>query len=106
MEKTKVFESRDPLDLIADPKLARLLGVSLRTLARWDADPDNDFPAPVILNGRKYRRRGQVEAWLHERALTALTAPTSPSPSHMPGTAIVTEAPAKKPGKTRSARGA
>jgi predicted DNA-binding transcriptional regulator AlpA len=57
-------QKADPLDLIRDPQVAKLLGVSLRTLARWDADPDNNFPRPIIVNARKSRPRGELEAWL------------------------------------------
>lgn len=94
------MEQHDPLELIADPALAKLLNVSLRTFARWDADSKNDFPRPVVINGRKFRRRAKIETWLHERALASL-APTKPAPRQAPvkrPTAIPTKEPAKKPG--------
>ncbi len=69
----------DPLVLIPDPKVAKLLNVSLRTIARWDADPDNDFPPPVIISARKYRRRAQIEAWLHKRAIAYLESAAKPA---------------------------
>jgi hypothetical protein len=62
----------DNLELIADPVLAKKLGRSLRTLARWDDDPSLGFPKPVVINKRKYRRVHEVEAWLNKRALASL----------------------------------
>lgn len=88
MEKT--MERIDPLELISDPKLSNLLNISLRTFARWDADPNNDFPAPVIINVRKYRRRAEIEAWLHKRALASLE--PAAKPARRPPTATASQA--------------
>lgn len=64
----------DDLELIADPKLAKLLGFSLRSFARWDNDPSTGFPAPIKINGRNHRRRAEVDAWLKARALGSMKA--------------------------------
>jgi predicted DNA-binding transcriptional regulator AlpA len=61
----------DSLELIADPKLAKLLGFSLRSFCRWDADENLGFPPPISINGRNHRRRADIEAWLRERALAS-----------------------------------
>jgi hypothetical protein len=53
-------------DLIPDARVAERYGVSTRTIPRWDADPDLGFPAPVVINGRRYRRRVDLERF--ERA--------------------------------------
>jgi predicted DNA-binding transcriptional regulator AlpA len=53
--------------LIPDPQVARELGRSLRTLARWDEDPKLNFPKPVPIKGRKYRRADELAAWLASR---------------------------------------
>ncbi len=84
-----MLDTVDPLELIADPKLAKLLDVSLRSIARWDEadDGENKIPAPVVINGRKYRRRAEVEAWLRKRALIALA----------PQKTTSRKAPAKRP---------
>lgn len=66
----------DNLELIPDPQLAKKLGKSLRTLARWDDDPSLGFPKPVVINRRKHRRAHEVEAWLNKRALASLDAKT------------------------------
>jgi predicted DNA-binding transcriptional regulator AlpA len=62
----------DNLELIPDPQLAKKLGKSLRTLARWDEKPEMDFPQPVVINKRKHRRVREIEAWLNRRALASL----------------------------------
>jgi hypothetical protein len=53
-------------DLIPDARVAERYGVSTRTIPRWDADPDLGFPDPVVINGRRYRRRADLERF--ERA--------------------------------------
>ena len=99
----------DPLELVPDPKITRLFGVSLRSLARWDADEKNDFPRPIVINGRKYRRRAAVEAWLQKRALAALKASKpKPAPPHKTQdkkpSATATQAPEpRRPGRPREA---
>ncbi len=60
------------IELVADPVLAKKLGKSLRTLARWDDDPSLGFPKPVVINCRKHRRVAEIEAWLNRRALASL----------------------------------
>lgn len=100
---TEKTEAMDPLELIADPKLARLLNVSLRSLARWDADKKNNFPPPVLINSRKFRRRAEIEAWLHERALASLQ--PAPNPVRRPPAETASEAPGKNH-KTRTAHDA
>jgi predicted DNA-binding transcriptional regulator AlpA len=67
-----MLEPSDPLELIRDPAVAKLLNVSLRSIARWDKDPEDDFPEPIVINGRKYRRRAKLEEWMRKRALTSL----------------------------------
>ena len=46
-----------------DPEVAREYGVHLRTLARWDAEPDLKFPPPQYINGRKYRSVPALKQW-------------------------------------------
>jgi predicted DNA-binding transcriptional regulator AlpA len=92
------MERIDPLELISDPKLAQLLNLSLRSFARWDAEAGNDFPKPVYINRRKFRRRGEIEEWLRRCArdsLAARVATTSPS-KPIPPKAI-----AKQPARAR-----
>ena len=49
--------------LIPDPQVARRYGVSSMTIYRWDHDPDLDFPKPIRIRKRKYRREKQLIAW-------------------------------------------
>ena len=63
--------------LIPDSQLAKDLGRSLRTLARWDKRPELGVPKPVVINKRKYRPAPEIETWLRERALASLGAKTA-----------------------------
>ena len=51
------------------PHTARRYGVSDRTIARWEQDPDLGFPQPMIVNGRKFHPVDALEAWEKTRAL-------------------------------------
>jgi hypothetical protein len=51
-----------PDDLIPDGDVAeQRYHVHIKTLARWDNDPRLDFPPPIVINNRKYRRRRDLE---------------------------------------------
>ena len=52
-------------DLTTDHELASELGVSARTLKRYENQP-NGLPY-IIIAGRKFRRRSVVAAWLISR---------------------------------------
>ena len=54
--------------LIPDAKVRERYGVCLRTLARWDENPTLGFPAPVYINGRKYRDSDALDAFDRARA--------------------------------------
>jgi DNA-binding transcriptional MerR regulator len=47
-------------------------GVSDRTVARWERDPDLNFPQALVVNGRKYYDQDQLTQW--ERASAGRTA--------------------------------
>jgi predicted DNA-binding transcriptional regulator AlpA len=64
--------------LIPDPQVAKDLGRSLRTLARWDEDPKLNFPKPIPIKGRKYRDADELASWLRERAMASVS-PAAPS---------------------------
>ncbi|SFK28625.1 hypothetical protein SAMN05444581_105117 [Methylocapsa palsarum] len=44
------------------------LGVVRRTLARWVDYPNLNFPKPLLIQGRWYFRRVELEAWKLNRA--------------------------------------
>jgi hypothetical protein len=46
-----------------DPKVAIGYGVHLRTMARWDKQPELKFPKPRYVNGRKYRNIEELRQW-------------------------------------------
>ena len=50
------------------PQTARRYGVSDRTIARWEADPELDFPRSMTVNGRKFFALDELEAWEKLRA--------------------------------------
>jgi hypothetical protein len=58
-------------DLVPDPKVARQYGVHIKTLGRWDEKPELGFARPIYINGRKYRRRGELREF-ERRAATTL----------------------------------
>jgi hypothetical protein len=55
--------------LIPDPIVAReRYRITLRTLARWDANEALGFPKPVTINRRKYRPLDELDAFDKRRA--------------------------------------
>jgi hypothetical protein len=65
------FDALDP-----DSKVARQLGVHPKSLPRWDARPELKFPKPLYINGRKYRRRGEISEFLRHAAVAHAQRPT------------------------------
>jgi hypothetical protein len=59
------------MSLIPDAKVAQRYGVVLRTLARWDANPNLGFPTAVFINSRKYRRSEELDAFDRARAVAS-----------------------------------
>jgi hypothetical protein len=57
-----------PDDLLPDLQVAQRYQVTLRTVARWDEDPELDFPKAFRVKGRKYRRVKELESWERKRA--------------------------------------
>jgi len=69
--------------LIPDPAVAQRYQVHLRTLDRWDKNPDLGFPPPIRIRNRKYREADKLDDWdrRNSREAAALRAGlTSPSP--------------------------
>lgn len=59
----------DPL--IPLPRVARVYGVTLRTIDRWLQRPEIGFPRPEYINGRRYLRLSTVVAFDEARAAAA-----------------------------------
>jgi len=53
--------------LLPDSHVAARYRVDPRTIARWDARPELNFPKPFRINARKYRSIEQLEAWERSR---------------------------------------
>jgi predicted DNA-binding transcriptional regulator AlpA len=71
-----VMSATDNQKLIPDPQVAKDVGRTLRTLARWDKDPELNFPKPVVIRGRKYRRADELAAWSREQAPASIGSQT------------------------------
>jgi len=69
--------------LITNKALARRIGVTTRTIFRWGDDDALQFPAPCVINNRRYYSIDQVEAWFAARraggAAPTPRGPTSPA---------------------------
>jgi hypothetical protein len=44
-------------------KTCERYGVCDRTISRWEHDPNLNFPAPTIINGRKYDDEERLTDW-------------------------------------------
>ena len=73
-------ETDPPLrQLVPDAQVrAELGGVSPMTLHRWDNDETLQFPRPVVIRGRKYRLRHELEAF-KTRLIAETAKPYTPS---------------------------
>lgn len=49
--------------LLSERRVAERYDVSTRTLIRWDETPGLHFPPPILINGRRYRDVGKLDAW-------------------------------------------
>jgi len=77
----------DDDELIPDPKVAHEeFGVCLKTINRWERKPELSFPPAIWINGRKYRRRGEIRefkrrsAVAHASTTSAGTSAKTPAP--------------------------
>lgn len=52
----------------------RFGGISAMTLWRWERDEVLPFPAPLVLNRRKFYELPKIEAWERARAAASLAA--------------------------------
>jgi predicted DNA-binding transcriptional regulator AlpA len=60
----KPVSSHDPNSLLSARVVkARLGDVSDMTLYRWQRSRDLNFPQPLVINGRRYWRLRELEAW-------------------------------------------
>jgi hypothetical protein len=55
-----------------DPKVARRFNVCQKTIDRWSKNPTLDFPKPMEINGRKYRKVRELEEWSAARVRASI----------------------------------
>jgi hypothetical protein len=61
-------------DYLSKNGLARRYNVTTRTVDRWKANSNLDFPKPdLIINQREYRKVATIEAWERRRATASST---------------------------------
>jgi hypothetical protein len=53
----------DDGEYLPDVAVARRYGISWRSIQRWEQDPRLGFPPALVIRGRKFRKRSQLEAW-------------------------------------------
>ena len=58
-----------PIYLTAN-QLCQRYSVCRRTIGRWTAQANLAFPAPTVINGRRYWRLETIETWEAARAAT------------------------------------
>lgn len=61
--KTHNSKSSNPTELLSGPEVQVRYRRSHVTIWRWTRDPDLGFPAPLRINGYKYWRLADLEAW-------------------------------------------
>ncbi len=60
----KPVSNHDPDSLLSSRVVkARLGDISDMTLYRWERRRDLNFPQPLVINGRRYWRLRDIEAW-------------------------------------------
>ncbi len=67
--------------LISAPKLCKRLDIVGMTLWRHERDPRLNFPQPIKINGRKFYKKSEIDAWERvqaaRRAVRAYAADTA-----------------------------
>jgi hypothetical protein len=48
---------------------------NVKTIERWGNNPALGYPPEIDINGRKYRKLSELEAWERKRAAVAKAAP-------------------------------
>lgn len=74
-----------PLVLVQDAVVRAEFGISAMTLHRWDNDASLGFPGAVVIRGRKFRFRDQLEAFkanLIAAAASGEATTIAPTPPH------------------------
>ena len=75
-------------------KTADRYGVSVRTIERWEANPELGFPKSIVVNGRRYDAVGELDDWDAKCAAAGRSTRTPPAARQRP-------APARRRGQHR-----
>jgi hypothetical protein len=52
-----------------DTAVARYFGVHIKSIARWDKRPGLDFPKPIVINGRNFRKWSEIRDFVRRAAV-------------------------------------
>lgn len=63
--KPHTSKDSNPTELLSGPEVQVRYRRSHVTIWRWTRDPNLGFPAPLRINGYKYWRFSDLEAWEH-----------------------------------------
>lgn len=77
-------------------------GICDMTLWRWGRDPDLGFPAPIVINRRKYWRASDLDHWDSQHSLEASAAVGRPARSEAPDALVSGLYVVTQPGGTQS----
>jgi hypothetical protein len=59
-------------ELVPDPQVCREFQITAMTLWRWDHDPELEFPPPIRIRKRKFRRRSALEIFKRQLVRNAI----------------------------------
>jgi hypothetical protein len=52
-------------------QVAARYGVTVRSVDRWEEDPELQFPKPFVINTRRYWNLADLEIWERQRPVAA-----------------------------------
>jgi hypothetical protein len=59
-------------ELVPDTQVCREFQITSMTLWRWDHDPELEFPPPIRIRKRKFRRRSALEIFKRQLVRNAI----------------------------------
>lgn len=67
-------ELTNPGNKLPTRQVCKRYSVCDRTIARWERNPDLNFPKPATINGRKYYDEAELVLWERNHAANARAA--------------------------------
>ena len=80
-------------------RVSERFGISPRTLDRWLHRPDLKFPRPLVIAGRRYFSRNEIQVWERVRAVASAASQNGPKHQSLRGRCIF-----EGPGRLATAR--